>query len=353
MVTKKDIRMRKIPLGQTNTLLPEITLGSMTWGSQTSELDAYRQLDYATDRGIDWVDAAEMYPVNPILAETVGETEAIIGRWRAKTGGRDMKIATKVSGAGMKAVRDGAPISAATIEAAVEASLRRLQVECIDLYQFHWPNRGSYHFRQNWTYAPPVNKAEILRDMEVCLQAVDRLVAAGKIAHFGLSNETAWGLSQWLRLADAGVGPRVATIQNEYSLMARLFDTDLAEACALEQVTLLAFSPLATGLLTGKYQGNAIPEASRKTLNPTLGGRHQPRAYEAVDAYLSVAAKHGLDPVHMTVAWLQTRPFPVTALLGATTQDQLEHGLDATGLELTADVVADLDAVHRAHPMPF
>ena len=135
--------------------------------------------------------------------------------------------------------------------------------------------------------------------------------------------------------------------------MARLFDTDLAEACALEHVTLLAFSPLATWLLTGKYQVDAIPAASRKTLNPTFGGRHQPRAYEAVDAYLAVAAKHGLYPVHMTVAWLQTRPFPVTALLGATTQDQLEHGLDAIGLELTAYVVDDLDAAHRAHPMPF
>lgn len=353
MVTEKGLFMRKIPLGQSTTLMPEITLGSMTWGSQTSEVDAYRQLDFACDRDVDWVDAAEMYPVNPILAETVGDTEAIIGRWRAKTGGRNMKIATKVSGAGLKVVRDGAPISAATIEAAVEASLRRLQVECIDLYQFHWPNRGSYHFRQNWTYTPPTDKAAILRDMEACLHAVDQLVTAGKIAHFGLSNETAWGLSQWLRLSDAGAGPRVAAIQNEYSLMARLFDTDLAEACALEQVTLLAFSPLATGLLTGKYQGEAVPAASRKMLNPTLGGRDQSRAYEAVDGYLAVAAKHRLDPVHMTVAWLQTRPFPVTALLGATTQAQLEHGLDAIDLELSADVVADLDAVHHAHPMPF
>lgn len=345
--------MRKIPLGQTNVLMPEITLGSMTWGAQTPEGDAHRQLDMARAQDVDWVDAAEMYPVNPVRAETVGDTEAIIGRWIARRGGQEMKIATKVSGAGLKAVRDGAPISPSTIEAAVEASLRRLQVERIDLYQFHWPNRGSYHFRQNWTYAPKGEKTEILRDMEICLQAVDRLVQAGKIAHFGVSNESAWGIGHWIRLADEGAGPRVAAVQNEYSLMARLFDTDMAETCAFEGVTLLAFSPLATGLLTGKYQADSIPSGSRKTLNPTLGGRAQPRADAAVAAYLDTARKHGLDPVHMALAWLQSRPFAVTALLGATTQAQLAHGLDALGLVLSEEVIAELDTVHRAHPMPF
>lgn len=345
--------MRKIPLGQTDVLMPEITLGSMTWGAQTPENAAHRQLDMARAHNVDWVDAAEMYPVNPILAETVGDTEAIIGRWIARTGGQGMKIATKVSGAGLKVVRDGAPISPATIEAAVEASLRRLQVECIDLYQFHWPNRGSYHFRQNWTYAPKGDKAEILRDMEACLKAVDRLVQAGKIAHFGLSNESAWGIGQWLRMADAGAGPRLAAVQNEYSLMARLFDTDMAETCAYEGVTLLAFSPLATGLLTGKYQADSVPAGSRKSLNPTLGGRAQARADIAVEAYLEVAAKHGLDPVHMALAWLQSRPFAVTALLGATTEAQLAHGLGALGMVLSEDVIAEIDAIHRAHPMPF
>lgn len=344
--------MRHIKLGRTDTTVPEIILGSMTWGTQTDVVDAHRQIDMAMERGVDWVDTAEMYPVNPVRAETIGRTEEIIGDWVAK-GGSGLRIGTKVSGQGLTAVREGAAISPETIAAALDASLRRLKVDHIDLYQFHWPNRGSYHFRQNWTYVPKGDQARILDDMRACLVALQAAVDAGKIGAFGLSNESAWGMAQWLRLAEEGAGPRAASIQNEYSLLARMFDTDLGELSYHEDVTLWAFSPLATGLLTGKYSGGRIPDGSRRSINEELGGRWQPRVPETVDAYLAVAAKHDLDPVHMALAWLQTRPFPTTALLGATTSQQLAHGLDAIGVELSDDVIADLDETHRLHPMPF
>jgi aryl-alcohol dehydrogenase-like predicted oxidoreductase len=345
--------MRQVPLGRTGVLLPEITLGSMTWGTQTGQADAHAQIDMARAHGIDWIDTAEMYPVNPVRAETSGDTETIIGNWLAKAGQGAMKIATKVSGVGNKAVRDGAPITPDALRAAVEGSLRRLQVDHIDLYQLHWPNRGSYHFRQNWTFRPKGARAGVLADMEGCLAMIATLVAEGKIGAFGLSNESAWGCAQWLALAEAGVGPRVAAVQNEYSLMARLYDTDMAEVGCYEDITLLAFSPLAAGLLTGKYLDGSVPQGSRRAVNTDLGGRWQPGVDAAVRAYLAVAAKHGLDPVHMALAWCQTRPFATTALLGATTCAQLEHGLGAIGLMLDPEVVTDLDAVHRAHPMPY
>lgn len=345
--------MRHVKLGRTERAVPEIILGSMTWGTQTGVADAHRQIDMALEHGVDWVDTAEMYPVNPVSAETVGRTEEIIGEWIAKAGAGRLHIGTKVSGRGLGAVRDGAPISPASITAALEASLRRLRVDHIDVYQFHWPNRGSYHFRQNWTYAPKGAQAEILDDMRACLGTLQAAVDAGKIGGFGLSNESAWGMAQWLRLAEEGAGPRAVSIQNEYSLMARLFDTDLGELAYHEDVTLWAFSPLATGILTGKYNEGAVPEGSRRSINEGLGGRWQPRVPETVAAYLGVARKHALDPVHMALAWLQTRPFRTTALLGATTSTQLAHGLGAIDMVLPQEVIADLDAVHRAHPMPY
>lgn len=345
--------MKQIPLGQTGEMLPEIMLGTMTWGTQTDEKDAHRQIDTGVAHGLTWLDTAEMYPVNPARAETVGNTETVIGNWVRAQGRKDLKIATKIIGEGTAFARDGAPISPSSLRAAVEGSLQRLGVEQIDLYQFHWPNRGSYHFRQNWTYRPKGERDEILADMAACLETLGALVREGKIAAFGLSNESAWGTAQWLRLADQGLGPRVASVQNEYSLMARLYDTDMAELSYHEDVTLLAFSPLATGLLTGKYQNGAVPEGSRRAIGPTLGGRWQPRVEGAVSAYLEVAQKHGIDPVHMALVWCVSRPFPCVPIFGATTQAQLEHGLGAMGMTLSDEVLSDLDGVNRAHPLPY
>ncbi|UWR81109.1 aldo/keto reductase [Phaeobacter inhibens] len=347
--------MKMNPLGRTGMEVSQICLGTMTFGTQTGEEDAHAQIDAALAAGVNFLDTAEMYPVNPISAETVGDSEAIIGTWNAKTGRRgDYILATKHSGEGLQAVRDGAPITAETIVPTIEGSLRRLQTDYIDLYQFHWPNRGSYMFRKNWQYDPGGDdRAAVLDNMAECLEALKAQVDKGNIRAFGLSNESAWGTAHWLRLAEQTGGPRVASIQNEYSLLCRLYDTDLAELSLYEDVGLLAFSPLATGLLTGKYQDGAVPEASRKTLNPELGGRDTDRVYPAVAAYLEIAKRHGLDPVHMALAWCHTRPFMASAIFGATTLAQLEHVLEGADLTLSQEVLEEIDIAHRAHPMPY
>jgi aryl-alcohol dehydrogenase-like predicted oxidoreductase len=347
--------MKMNPLGRTGLTVSELCLGTMTWGTQTPEAEAHAQIDRALAAGVTMLDTAEMYPVNPVSADTIGRTEEVIGTWNARTGRRgDYILATKHSGEGMQHARNGAPISSATIPQAIEGSLKRLQTDHIDLYQFHWPNRGSYQFRKNWTYDPSgIDRAAVIADMEDCLGALQREVERGTIRHFGLSNESAWGTAQWLRLSDEGKGPRVASVQNEYSLLCRLYDTDMAELSVAEDVGLLAFSPLATGLLSGKYQGGAMPDGSRMTLNPELGGRKTPRAGPAVAAYLDIARRHGLDPVHMALAWCRTRPFLTSAIFGATRLDQLERILGSVDVTLTDEVRAEIDAAHRAHPMPF
>lgn len=348
--------MKMTPLGRTGLMISELCLGTMTFGTQTSEAEGHAQIDRALAAGINILDTAEMYPVNPVRPETVGGTEEIVGSWNAANPSRrgDYILATKHSGEGFKGARDGAPISSKTIPQAVEGSLRRLRTDYIDLYQFHWPNRGSYMFRQNWTYDPSgQNREETLANMEDCLAALQREVDKGNIRHFGLSNESAWGTAQWLRLSEAGAGPRVASIQNEYSLLCRLYDTDLAELSVNEDVGLLAFSPLAAGLLTGKYQGGAVPEGSRMSLVPEMGGRKTPRAFEAVAAYLDIARRHGLDPVHMALAWCRTRPFMASAIFGATHMDQLERALGSVEVTLSDEVLAEIDKAHRAHPMPY
>ncbi|MGV6850416.1 MAG: aldo/keto reductase [Marinibacterium sp.] len=347
--------MKTTSLGRTGLAVSELSLGTMTFGTQTPQDDAHRQMDAALAAGINLVDTAEMYPVNPVRKETVGLSESILGAWnRAHPGRRaDYILATKVSGEGLAAVRDGAPISPDTIRAGVEGSLKRLGTDYIDLYQLHWPNRGSYMFRQNWTYAPTARAEEVRADIESCLGALQDEVDRGTIRAIGLSNESAWGTAQWLRLSEDGKGPRVASIQNEYSLLCRLYDTDLAELSLAEDVGLLAFSPLATGLLTGKYQGGALPDGSRRTLSPGLGGRATDHVWGAVDAYLAIARRHGLHPVHMALAWCRTRPFMASAIFGATTFDQLEVALGAADVDLGPEVLADIDAAHRAHPMPY
>jgi aryl-alcohol dehydrogenase-like predicted oxidoreductase len=348
--------MQMKPLGRTGIVVSDLCLGTMTFGSQTSESDAHRQMDMALDAGINFVDAAEMYPVNPVAKETIGRTEEILGNWNAANSSRraDFVLATKHSGEGLSYVRDGAPITAKTIPEAIEGSLRRLQTDYIDLYQFHWPNRGSYMFRQNWDYAPSGhNTADVLENMQECLEALQVQVDKGNICAFGLSNESAWGTAQWLRLAEQTGTPRAASVQNEYSLLCRLFDTDMAELSVHEDVGLMAFSPLGTGLLTGKYQGGAVPDGSRMSLSPQLGGRKSDRVFDAVAAYLDVAARHGLDPTHMALAWCRSRPFMMSAIFGATTVAQLEHVLAGADLTLSQEVLAELDAVHKAHPMPY
>lgn len=347
--------MQRTKLGRTDIEVSKFCLGSMTWGTQNTVEEGHAQIERALDAGIDFVDTAEMYPVNPLSAETQGRTEEVIGEWFANGGARDrMVLATKHSGNGIKYVRDGGDITAASIPKALDGSLKRLQTDYVDLYQFHWPNRGSYMFRKNWLYDPSTqDRAATLQNIEDCLGALQIEVERGRIRAFGMSNDSAWGLTQWANASDRVGGPRVSTVQNEYSLMCRLADTDVAEACHNEDIGMLSFSPLATGLLTGKYQNGVVPEGSRLSLSPELGGRKTPRAFEAVDAYLGVAQKHGLDPVHMAMAFVRDRPFMASAIFGATTMEQLDRIIAGADLVLSDEVMADIDVAHRAHPMPY
>jgi aryl-alcohol dehydrogenase-like predicted oxidoreductase len=347
--------MQMTKLGRTDIEVSKFCLGSMTWGTQNTAAEGHAQIDRALEAGINFVDTAEMYPVNPLSAETQGDSERVIGDWFAKGGARArMVLATKHSGNGIKYVRGGGDITAASIPQAVEGSLKRLKTDYIDLYQFHWPNRGSYMFRKNWTYDPSgQDRAETLQNIEDCLGALQIEVDRGRIRAFGMSNDSAWGLTQWANAAEGVGGPRVATVQNEYSLMCRIADTDVAECLHHEDIGMLSFSPLATGLLTGKYQNGAVPVGSRLSLSPELGGRKTLRAFEAVDAYLAVAAKHGLDPVHMAMAFVRDRPFMASAIFGATTAEQLERIIAGADVVLSGEVMADIDAAHRAHPMPY
>ena len=350
--------MQQLSLGASGLIVSEFCLGTMTWGNQTPQDDAHRQIDMALDAGVNFLDAAEMYPVNPVSAATMGRTEEVIGNWIAARGQRErLVIATKVTGQGSVVIEGGAPdITPARLRSALEGSLRRLQTEVIDLYQLHWPNRGSYHFRKSWTYAPPPAsaRAAIRQNMLDVLLEAQKLVDEGKIRAFGLSNESAWGMAQWLALAEANGLPRPASVQNEYSLLCRLFDTDMAELCSLEDVPLLAFSPLAAGLLTGKYAGDVIPEGSRRAVGAAdLGGRVTPRVFDAVAAYLGLALEWQLDPVQMAIAWCRARPAPVIPILGATTSEQLAQALPAAGLRLDGELLEAIDLLHRAHPKPY
>ncbi|PIE07151.1 MAG: aldo/keto reductase [Rhodobacterales bacterium] len=333
----------------------ELCLGSMTWGTQNTEAEAHAQIEMALDHGVNFIDTAEMYPVNPLSPKTTGRTEEIIGTWFAKTGRRnEVVLATKVSG-DTKMARGGEGFSGAILPATIDASLKRLQTDVIDLYQLHWPMRGSYAFRQNWDYNPfKQDRAATLDHMAGVLEAAKAAVAAGKVRHFGLSNESAWGTAMWLQLARETGAPEMVTIQNEYSLLCRLFDTDLAEVSANEGVALLAYSPLATGILTGKYHGGlTVPFGSRMSINKTLGGRVTPRAWEAAAAYLALAEAHGVDPVHMALRWAADRPFTGSVIFGATTPEQLARSLTAAEVTLTDELRAAIDATHKAHPLPF
>ena len=347
--------MKMNRLGKTDLMVSELCLGTMTYGNQTKEADAHTQMDMALDGGINFLDAAEMYPVNPIAKETIGLTEEIIGNWFAKHGRRDdWIVATKHSGEGMQYVRDGAPITSETVPEAVESSLKRLKIDHIDLYQLHWPNRGSYMFRQNWTFDPShQNRTETLQNMADVLGALGREVEKGRIRHIGLSNESAWGTMMWLQVAQSMAGPRMESIQNEYSLMCRLADTDLAEVMIHEEVSLLPFSPLATGLLTGKYQNGAVPDGSRMSLNDSLGGRKTERAFDAVEVYAKVAEDAGLDLPLMALAWSARRPFVASSIFGATTSDQLAYLLKAAEVTLSDDVMRAVDTAHKQVPMPY
>jgi aryl-alcohol dehydrogenase-like predicted oxidoreductase len=306
-------------------------------------------------QGVNFFDTAEMYPTQPTRAETQGLTEEYIGSWFRASGKRnEVVLATKMGGAGVSWIRNGEGFTRSSVMQAVDGNLKRLGVDHIDLYQLHWPNRGSYHFRKHWAFdASQQDKAGAVDDIRETLEGLSDAVKAGKIRAVGLSNESAWGTMQFVRLAEEHGLPRVASIQNEYSLICRMFDTDLAEVAHHEDVGLLAFSPLATGILTGKYQGGVIPEGSRRTKVENLGGRWGPEAEAAAQAYLDVASKHGLDPSQMAIAFCISRPFMTSTIIGATRMDQLKTAIGAAEVSLSDAVFDDIAKARRAHPLPI
>lgn len=344
-------------LGRTDIQVSRICLGTMTWGNQNSEAEGHAQMDYAVDQGVNFFDTAELYAV-PTSAETQGKTEEIIGTWFKQNNRRqDIVLATKIAGAGLPWIRDGRPIDRAGVFAAVEGSLKRLQTDYIDLYQLHWPNRDHYHFGRNWNFMPKARTAEQDRaEMLEILDALGEMVTQGKIRHVGVSDDTAWGVMHYLKLAEEKALPRMMSIQNEYSLLCRLFEPDLSEIAMKEDVGLLAWSPLATGMLSGKYLGarDAWPEGARWTLsNRNFNHRNNPIAHQATAAYIDVAKKHGLDPCQMAVAFTLAQPFVTASIIGATSMAQLESNIAAKDVKLSKDVLADIESVRRQYPIPF
>ncbi len=346
--------MQHVTLGHSDISVSQLCLGSMSWGSSNTAAEGHAQIERALAAGINFVDTAEMYPTYPVRPETVGDSERIIGDWFAASGRRpEVVIATKVSGPNGGFARDGAGYDGDNIPQAIDDSLTRLQTDVIDLYQLHWAARGSYHMRQNWNFTPEPRKAETLNHMRGVLTALQGAIDAGKIRCWGLSNETTWGTAQWLRLADEMGVARPVSMQNEYSLLCRYADTDMMELCVMEGITFLPWSPLAMGLISGKYAPDVTPDNTRRKAESTLNNRITPQVWGAIDAYGAVAAKHGLDVNAMALAWTLTRPFAASSIFGARDDAQLDTAISAAGLTLSDAVLADIDAAHRAHPMPF
>ncbi|MCC6301211.1 MAG: NADP(H)-dependent aldo-keto reductase [Gammaproteobacteria bacterium] len=344
--------MRYSPLGRTGLEVSRICLGTMTFGEQNSEREAHAQLDAALAAGVNFIDTAEMYPVPP-RAETYGRTEEYIGSWFKARGNRDRVIlATKVMGRSddLTHVRGGdTRLTRANIEAALEASLTRLRTDYIDLYQLHWPDRRTNTFgKLGYRHDPD----DVPVPIEESLAALADLVAAGKVRHIGVSNETPWGVARFLRLAETRGWPRIASIQNPYSLLNRSFEIGLAEFAHREAVGLLAYSPLGFGVLSGKYLDGARPPAARLTLFTRFRRYTGEAAPPAVRAYVELARRHGLDPAQMALAYVNARPFLTSTIVGATTLEQLRDDIASIDLQLSDEVIAGIEAIHAAHPNP-
>ncbi|EHQ57096.1 putative oxidoreductase, aryl-alcohol dehydrogenase like protein [gamma proteobacterium HIMB55] len=328
----------------------KICLGTMTWGQQNTEAEAHEQISYALDRGINMLDAAEMYPVPP-RAETQGRTEEYIGTWFKKTGLRDKYIlATKAAGPNPEFhyLRGGPRFTREQLMEAVDGSLRRLQTDCIDLYQLHWPDRYTNFFGQRGYF----HREQPETPIDETLRALQELVAAGKIKTIGLSNETPWGTMKFLELADREGLPRVESIQNPYGLLNRTYEIAMAEVSHREDVGLLAYSPLGMGLLTGKYRHGAKPEGSRMAVFERFTRYDGAETLEATEQYLQLADEHGLNPTHMALAFVNTRPFVLSNIIGATTMEQLKMNIDSLDVNLSKDVLKGIEAIQQRLPNP-
>ena len=339
-------------LGNTKEKVSKIALGTMTWGEQNTRQDAFNQLDYAVERGINFIDMAEMYPVPP-LKETQGRTEQYFGDWLKDRKARDQVfIATKVTGRSDNFAYlrdDDICLNRRNIEKALEGSLERLQTDTIDLYQLHWPDRPTNNFgTRDYDHQDDVSSVAI----EDTLRALEDAQQAGKIRYVGISNETPWGMHKYLRQADLKTLPRVQSIQNPYNLLNRTFEVGLAEMAIREKCGLLAYSPLAFGVLTGKYLGGQQPDNARLTLFQRFSRYTNERAKTATERYVKLAKDHDLDPTQLALAFINQQPFVTSNIIGATTMDQLKTNIDSIDVKLSDEILRGINMIHNELPNP-
>ena len=346
---KSPMKYRILPSTRMN--VSEVCLGTMTWGEQNSEADAHAQLDYAVAQGVNFIDTAEMYPLPP-SAQTQGRTESILGNWLARQRRDGLVVATKVAGPGRRDwIRNGrTDLTREVIAEAVDTSLARLRIDYIDLYQIHWPQRNVPMFG-----ATEFDPAKEKPGPSICeqVEGMAAMITAGKIGHYGLSNETAWGVGEFHRVArELGV-PGPVTIQNSHSLVSRNADNDLAEVLFREKMSLLAYSPLAAGILSGKYLRGAQPPNSRFTLFSGVGMRfRKPMVDEAAEAYAALAQQRGVSLVQLALGYVKSRWYVGASIVGATTMAQLEEDIAAAQFELDGETLAEIAAVQARYPNP-
>ena len=342
-------------LGQTDILVPEICLGTMTFGEQNTQDEAFEQLHYALSRGLNFWDTAEMYPVPP-KPETQGRTEEIIGNWFAQNGQRDkIFLASKIAGPsqGGSHIRNGQTrFVAAEIESAIDSSLKRLQTDYIDLYQLHWPQRPTNFFGQLGYSNHHAQLAQDITPLEDTLLALEKEIQKGRIRHIGLSNETPWGTLKFLHLAEKLGLSKVVSVQNPYSLLNRSYEVGMAEIAHYENIGLLAYSPLAFGYLTGKFRHGARPANARITLFSRFSRYSNPESEWAIEQYAQLAEKHGLSLTQLSLAFIKQQFFVTSTIIGATSLEQLSENIDAFEINLSDELLQEVDAIHKQQPNP-
>lgn len=343
------------PLAQTGILLPEICLGTMTFGEQNTQAEAFEQLEYALERGLNFWDTAEMYPVPP-KPETQGATETIIGNWIAQRGGRDkLFIASKIAGPsqGGSHIRDGQTrFNQADIESALDGNLKRLQTDYIDLYQLHWPQRPTNFFGKLGYGNQEAQEAREITQLEETLSVLSDEVKKGRIRYIGLSNETPWGTMKFLHLAEKLGLEKFVSVQNPYNLLNRTYETGMSEIAHYEGVGLLAYSPLAFGYLTGKFRNGARPANARVTLFSRFSRYSNPQSEWATEQYAQLAEQHGLTLTQLALAFIKQQFFVTSTIIGATNLDQLKENIDAFDINLSEDVLQGIEAIHKRQPNP-
>ncbi|EGQ8028364.1 NADP(H)-dependent aldo-keto reductase [Vibrio vulnificus] len=330
--------------------ISKLSLGTMTFGEQNSQQDAFEQLDYAVAQGINFIDTAEMYPVPP-KAQSQGLTEQFIGNWLSKSGKREkVLIATKIAGPrNVPYIRDNMSLNRRHIHTAIDDSLTRLQTDYVDLYQLHWPQRQTNCFGQlNYPYPDTQEEVTLIETLE----ALNELVKAGKVRYIGVSNETPWGVMTLLRLAEKHDLPRIVSIQNPYNFLNRSFEVGLSEISHYEGVQLLAYSPMAFGTLSGKYLDGARPKGARCTLFERFQRYFTPQGLEATNAYVSLARDYGLDPAQMALAFVNQRPFVASNIIGATTLDQLKANIESLNVKLEDEVLNKIQQIGTTYSNP-